>query len=104
LNVAELRHTECEAIDVGALERYARLSERAIRVEPHRAAPWMVKAQAHALEGHTEQALQSIDRAISIDPSDPDKFELKASFLSRAGRANEAATCSREARRLRTMP
>jgi tetratricopeptide (TPR) repeat protein len=58
------------------------LAERAIRMEPHRAAPWMVKAQAHALEGQTEQALRSIDRAITIDPSDPDKFELKASFLA----------------------
>ena len=80
------------------------LAERAIRMEPHRAAPWTVKAQAHALEGQTEQALQSIDRAITIDPSDPDKFELKASFLTLAGRADEAATCTQEARRLRALP
>lgn len=73
-------------------------------MEPHRAAPWMVKAQAHALEGKTEQALQLIDSAILIDPSDPDKFELKATFLSRAGCESEAATCGLEARRLRNLP
>ena len=78
------------------------LLDKAIQMEPMRAIPWTIKAQAHGLDGRFSEALKAIGKALEIDPSDPDKWELKASFLKIIGRMEDAQKCSEEANRLRS--
>ncbi len=77
------------------------LADEAIKMEPLRGMPWMVKAQAHALKGDVAKGIDAMDRAIEIDPSDPDKWDLKATFLLMMQRGEESRKCSQKAGELR---
>jgi TolB-like protein/class 3 adenylate cyclase/rhodanese-related sulfurtransferase/tetratricopeptide (TPR) repeat protein len=59
-----------------------------------------VSAEMMAMHGLNDEALAEIDRAIALDPNDPDNFVSKAAILNILGRAGEAEEHARQAMRL----
>jgi len=56
---------------------------------------WMKLARSlHKFE-QTEEALAALDRAIALDPKNPDPFDLKAERLAEVGRFDEALATTR---------
>jgi len=88
-------------IDFGNFEKALKISDQLIEMEPLRGIPWTLRAQALIGLERLSEALAACERAIQIDPSDPDKWALKGTVLRTDGKENEAAEADAKARELR---
>jgi aspartyl/asparaginyl beta-hydroxylase (cupin superfamily) len=73
--------------DAASAVRYL---ERAAAAEPLATPTWFNLCQAHEMAGDLEQAMASLDRALSIDPYYVPAILKKAELLERLGRAPES--------------
>ena len=86
--------------DADAIEAFS----RAVDISPNFAYAYGLLGAAHALGGRSEQAIESIDRAVRLSPRDIfwDEFRLYYSFAHfQAGRYADAASAAELAIRLR---
>ena len=82
-------------------ERALRVADKLVEMEPARAVPWTYRCLALGAMERFSDALVANEQAIEIDPSDPDKWDLRASILKTLGRKREAAKAVKQARKLR---
>jgi tetratricopeptide (TPR) repeat protein len=98
--VQEKRHVEGAEVSGGKLEKALKIADQLIEMEPLRAVPWMLRAQALTGLGRVAEALASVDRAIEIDPSDPAKWRAKCALLRATGDNGEAEQAEKRAKEL----
>jgi tetratricopeptide (TPR) repeat protein len=70
---------------LAALEAY----ETVVRVDPQNAEAWKGMATAFTLLNRPYQALESLDNAVDIDPSDLESVEIKILILSKLLEENQ---------------
>jgi len=88
-------------INTSAINSALKIAEKLTKMEPLRAVPWTNKSLAlSALERYPE-ALEANCRALEIDPSDPDKWEMQANILITIGKSKEAETALKRAIQLK---
>ncbi len=74
-------------------------AEEAARDDPGEAAAHIDRAQALDALGHPAQARDAYDRALALDPDDPDALEANADFLWRRGTDDALEAAALEASR-----
>ncbi len=72
----------------------------ALEVDPRFVLAWQGLAEAHARHGELDPALEAIERAIELDPSESLFHTSKSRFLQQQGRIPEAEEESMIASRL----
>lgn len=80
-----------EAAELAALE---------IAASPSDARPWTLLARCHAAMKQHSQALESANRAVGLDPSNPDAHIIASEALQELGHPAEAVRAAEEAVRL----
>lgn len=89
------------ALFTGEFEEALRVADDLVDREPLRGIPWLLRAQALGGLTRFEEALTCCERALEIDPSDPDKWELKGSILETLGRSPASLEARQRAKALR---
>lgn len=84
----------------GRLDEALSIHFAAVRIQPSSIA-WYGLAMAQRLNGQIDEALESIDAAIGLDPSMADAWNLKGVALRALGRFEEAVACFDKALGLR---
>lgn len=74
----------------GARSEAVAQMEEAGRLAGEDASLWTRLAEMHLSQGHTEQAWQSVERALEIDPKLPEVWLIRGGILRTAGRHREA--------------
>lgn len=76
------------------------VADELIRMEPHRAIPWTNRVLALGALCRFDEALVANEQSIEIDPSDPDKWRLRANIFRSLDRHGEAKTADEMAEKL----
>ena len=84
-----------------AAEQALRIADHMVAMEPARAVPWLSRSLALSVLTRYSEALVAVEQAIEIDPSDPDKWDLKVSILRQLVRPRDADSADRVAKNLR---
>jgi len=88
-------------IDRSAVIKALEIAEELTGMEPQRAVPWTDKCLALSALERYHEALEANKRALEIDPSDPDKWELQGNLLKTLGRLREAMQAIERAKELK---
>ncbi|MEN8177483.1 MAG: tetratricopeptide repeat protein [Pseudomonadota bacterium] len=87
-----------------SLEQAAQLAETAAKIDPSLPQVHFVSGQVNLFRRRHAQAIESIQRAIQIDPNYADAYALGAWILNYAGRTDEAQVFMDKAMRLNPRP
>jgi len=74
--------------------RVERLLEKAIRAEPKRAGPWLLRGEMEAKDGHFLQAEQAYQRALALEPDTADGARAAIAWAAIASRRSHDAAIS----------
>lgn len=81
---ATLEQRAQQRLEAGLLDPALSDLDRAQRISPQRAAPWVLRARVYMARGQRAEALKAILQARSLDPNNPDATALMAQLPSEA--------------------